>query len=126
MPEIPEGAKSPSDRLPAQSELIKPETNPEGWDLLRKPMDVDYWEQAELMSAVAEVKTRGDQIELTARTLRAIGKCVRLMQEDLAVDSTAFRTWLRSLGNFEAATEKVLPLLYAYVNALGEADSSSS
>lgn len=126
MPEVPKGAKTPTDRQPAQSELIKPQETPEGWDLLRPPIDVDYWEQAELMSAAAEVKTRGSQVTLTAGNLKIIGRCVRLLQEELALDSTAFRTWVRSLGSFEAATEKLLPLLFAYVNALGEADSSAS
>lgn len=126
MPKVPEGAKTPTDRKPSQVDLIKPEEHPDGWDLLRNPIDVEYWEQADIISAVAEVKTRGEVIELTARNLKTIGVVARLLQTVFAVDSNAFREWVRSHGSFEDATVKLLPLVYAYVNALGEADSSAS
>ncbi|MBN9209356.1 MAG: hypothetical protein J0H96_11920 [Microbacterium ginsengisoli] len=122
MPKIPEGAKTPTDHLPA----IQPESQPEGWELLRPPIDVEFYEQAELVATVAKIKTRGAQIDLTSSNISTIGKVAKLLQLEFAVDSNAFREWIRSKGDFTAATETLLPLIYAYVNALGEAESSAS
>jgi hypothetical protein len=126
MPEIPEGARVPSDHLSAQSALIKPETHPNGWDLLRDPSDVEYWEYTDLVSIVAEIKVRGERVEITASALKKVGAAVKELQTVFAKNSVEFRDWIRSLGPFDVATAELLPLIFEYVNALGEADSSAS
>ncbi|GIT80179.1 hypothetical protein LLS1_18480 [Leifsonia sp. LS1] len=126
MPDIPEGARVPDDHKIAQSELIKPEEHPAGWELLRDPSDIEYWEYTTLVALVAEIKTRGDRIEMTASLLKKVGLVVKELQTVFARNSAEFREWIRSFGGFDTATVELLPLIFAYVNALGEADSSAS
>lgn len=116
MPEIPKGAKVPQDR---QSAAIKPEVHAEGWDLLRPPIDLEFWEITDFTALVATIPTRGTKITLDAAGLTAVGAVVKQMQLVFAKDSTAFRAWLRS-GTFTETAEKVLPLIFEYANALGE------
>jgi len=126
MPNVPARAKTPTDREPKGAARVRPAEHPDGWELLRPTLDVEYWEQADVMAAAARVKTRGDQITLTATNLKVIGQLAKLLQEEFAVDSSAFREWVRSHGSFEDATGPLLTLAFAYVTELGEADSSAS
>lgn len=124
--EIPEGAKAPQDRKPSQASLVKPEEHPDGWDLLRPPIDLEFWEVTDFMALAAEIKTRGSVVELNVSTLRTIGKIAKIMQTEFAVSSPKFKEWLKSHGEFAKSADALLPLIFAYVNALGEASSSES
>jgi hypothetical protein len=117
MPDIPEGAKRPDDHQSAQ---IKPEQHAEGWDLLRAPIDLEFWEVTDFTALAASIPARGDKITLDAAGLRAVGAVVKSMQEVFAKNSTEFRAWLKA-GTFTESAEKVLPLIFEYANALGEA-----
>lgn len=117
MPEIPEGAKRPADHQTAQ---IKPEEHADGWELLRPPIDLEFWEVTDFTALVASIPTRGDKITLDAHGLRAVGAVVKQMQEVFAKNSAEFRTWLKA-ASFAETAEKVLPLIFEYANALGEA-----
>ncbi len=118
MPKIPDWAKQPSDHQAAQ---IKPEVHAEGWDLLRNPIDLEFWEVTDFTALVAEIPVRGEKVKLDAEGLRAVGKVVKTMQEVFAKNSTDFRTWVRSGSNFTESAEKLLPLIFEYGAALGEA-----
>lgn len=126
MPDIPEGAKRPEDHKPSQASLVKPEEHPDGWDLLREPIDLEFWEVTDFMALAAEIKVRGEQVELNVSTLRTIGKIAKIMQTEFAKNSPNFKAWLKSHGDFSATAEALLPLIFEYVNALGEANSSES
>jgi hypothetical protein len=125
MPEIPEGAKTPTDHQPPQSSSVKPPERPEGWELLREPIDAEFWEVADFTSAIANIKTNGERVELNAKNLKTVGDVAKQLQTVFAKNSEEFRTWARQ-GGFEAATPKLVNLAFAYANALGEADSSGS
>jgi hypothetical protein len=115
--DIPEGAKRPDDHQSAQ---IKPVEHAEGWDLLRPPVDLEFWEVTDFTALAASIPTRGDKITLDAAGLTAVGAVVKSMQEVFAKNSTEFRAWLKS-STFTESAEKVLPLIFEYANALGEA-----
>jgi hypothetical protein len=115
--DIPEGAKRPGDHQTAQ---IKPQEHSEGWDLLRSPLDLEFWEVTDFTALAASIPTRGDKIKLDEAGLRAVGAVVKQMQEVFAKNSSEFRAWLKS-GTFVESAEKVLPLIFEYANALGEA-----
>jgi len=123
MPKIPEGAKTPSDRK--KSENVKPPKRPEGWELLRDPMDIDYSEHAEFVSVLAGITMRGSQVALTTKNLKSIGALAGLLQTQFANESTAFRAWMKELP-FAEATGRLIPLVYEYADALGEAPSSAT
>lgn len=123
MPKVPEGAKQPSDH---KSAVIKPEQHADGWDLMRPPIDLEFWEVTEFTAVVAEIKTRGEKIALDASNLRVIGNVVKLMQVTFAADSAAFRAWLKGLGSLDNQASALLPLIFEYAGALGEALSSES
>jgi hypothetical protein len=122
MPEVPDGAKQPSDH---QSKAIKPETHADGWDLLRPPIDLEFWEASEIMALAAGIKVRGDEVDLTTANLQVIGKVVKELQQTAALDSNAFKQWL-SAGPFTDQVSRVVPLAFEYAAALGEVDGSSS
>lgn len=119
--EIPEGAKKPQDR---QSAAVKPEEHAEGWDLLRPPIDLEFWEVTDFTALVTAIPTRGSKIELDSAGLRAVGAVVKELQTVFAKDTSAFRAWIKQ-GTFEEAATKVLPLAFEYANALGEVLSSA-
>lgn len=123
MPKIPDGAKQPKDH---QSGLIKPELekHADGWELLRPPIDLEFWEITEFTALVAGIKTRGARIELDAANMRVVGEIVKQMQTVFANDSVAFRSWLKDLGGLDEQASALLPLIYQYASALGEALSS--
>lgn len=116
--DIPEGAKRPDDH---QVAAVRPAEHPEGWDLLRPPIDLEFWEVTDFTSLVMSIPSRGEKIVLDAAGLRAIGIVVKTMQEVFAKDSTKFRDWLRAAGDFTQTAERVLPLIFAYAGELGEA-----
>lgn len=122
MPDVPKGAKKPKDH---QSIALKPDDDrPEGWDLLRPPIDLEFWEVTDFTALVANIKTRGDAIEINASNMRAIGGVVKQLQQVFALDSTAFRTWLREKGPLDEQATALLPLIFQYASALGEVLSS--
>jgi hypothetical protein len=123
MPEIPEGAAKPQDH---QSAAVKPREYPNGWELLRNTVDLEFWEVTDFLAATAKMKQRGNSVELTAANLGAVGQIVKQMQEVFAVDSAEFKKWLRDLGDFEAQATAVIPLAVEYAAALGEAVGSAS
>ncbi|WP_213816225.1 hypothetical protein [Glaciihabitans sp. dw_435] len=120
MPEIPEGAKAPKDH---QSVHVKPEQHPDGWELLRDPVDTEEWETAALTAAVMSLS--GETRMTASQMLEMHGVLVKTMQTELAVNATAFRTWIKSFP-FADRYEKVIMLAGAYMAALGEADSSAT
>jgi hypothetical protein len=126
MPKIPEGATVPQDHKVSQAHLVKPEEHPDGWELLRPPIDLEFWEVTEFMALASEVKMRGEVIELNVSTLRTVGKLAKIMQVEFAKNSPAFKDWLKGHGEFTKVAEALLPLIFAYVNALGEVGSSES
>ena len=126
MTTIPDGAKRPDDHKPSQASLIKPDEYPDGWDLLRPPIDLEFWEIADFMALASEIRVRGEVIELNVSTLRTIGKIAKIMQTEFAKNTPAFKEWLKSHGEFSKTADALLPLIFAYVNALGEANSSES
>lgn len=122
MPEIPENAKKPADR---QSAIVKPEEHPDGWDLLRLPIDTEEWETADLIATLSQIKTSGESIVLSGAAIRAVGQVTKTLQLELAKNSQEFRTWIKGFS-YEDRAVKVLTLGFAYMAALGEADSSAS
>lgn len=123
--QIPEGARKPEDRKPSQAAALKPDAQPEGWDLLRPPIDLEFWEITDFLALVAEIKVRGDQVELNTSSMRTIGKIAKILQVEFAVSSATFKQWLKE-GSFEDRATKLLPLIFAYASELGEAETSAS
>lgn len=122
MPDIPAGAKTPSDHQSAQ---IKPEEVPDGYELLRPPIALEFWEVTDFMALVSSIRTNGSTVEMTSKNIAVIGRIAKILQEEFALDSQVFRAWLKQ-GTFEDAAVRLTPVLYAYAAALGEAGSSGS
>lgn len=120
--DAPKGAKQPADR---QSSFVKPEEHSEGWDLLRPPLDLEFWEVTEFMAIVAKVKMRGETFDLNASGLRVIGDIAKQLQTVVANNSAEFRAWFKQ-GDFSDQASRILPLAMEYAGALGEATSSES
>lgn len=123
-PTIPEGARVPQDHQ-SQIGSVKPTEHAVGWELLRPPIDLEFWEITEFLALSSEIKVRGDQVELNSSAIRTIGKIAKMMQTELAVQTAAFKAWLRE-GDFEEQATKLLPLIFEYAGALGEVESSAS
>jgi hypothetical protein len=124
MPAIPKGAKTPADRK--QSDNVKSPEKPDGWDLLRDPMDIEYAEQMELMAIFAEIEVHDNQVEINAQSLRTIGVAADMLQNKFAKDPTKFRAWIKELPFMKTTTERLLPLMLWYMDTSGEAPSSAS
>jgi hypothetical protein len=123
MPDIPEGAKTPSDH---QTSVVKPEQHSPGWSLLRPPIDLELWEITDFVAIAQGVKMRGETVELNAANLRLIGQLTKIIQTVFANSSDEFKKELRSQGGFAEQATWILPLAMEYAAALGEAVGSAS
>jgi hypothetical protein len=129
MPNVPDGAKKPSDRKPTQSAALAAEVaaHPAGWELLRPWHEIEFWEKTELTAALAKIKVNErDEIKMTAATINVVGEVGRLLQETFSVSPKAFREWVNGLGAFDDQINAIVELGFPYANQLGEAPSSAS
>lgn len=119
--------RQPQDRLPKQSEILAAEAaeRPEGAELLRLPIDVDFDEEAEFLAVLSKLKIRGDTVSLTTTNISALGSIAKHMQNVLAVNSVDFRAWTKAKPFTERAGDIAI-LATWYAGELGEGDSSAS
>ena len=119
--------RQPQDRLPKQSELLAAEAaeRPDGADLLRKPIDVDFDEEAEFLAVLSKLKIRGDSVSLTTANISALGSIAKHLQNVLAISSVDFRAWTKEKPFTDRAGD-IAVLATWYAGELGEDDSSAS